>query len=152
MTTTYPISVTIVSRKAMRVSEFPRTPYTKLSEKSRTLLQRSLTGHRNGTCRPVLAFVYRPNLRSKRCSYPFSDSFTNGILGNLACIRLHTYAVPGHTQAYLFIGLSRRVLLENRASGTLDSRKLRSMKRAGVIIPGPVLLPLAPAVLLTPPL
>src|ERR671920_755133 len=48
----------------------------KLSEKSRTLLQRSLTGHRSDTCRPVLAFVYRPNLRSKRCSYPFSDSFS----------------------------------------------------------------------------
>ena len=80
----------------------------------------------------------------------FALILTNGVLGNLACIRLHTYAVPGRTQAYLFIGLSRRVLLENRASGTLDSRKLRSMKRAGVIIPGPVLLPLAPAVLLTP--
>ena len=54
----------------------------KLSEKSRTPLQRSLTGHRNDTFRLILAFVYRPNLRSKRCSYPFSDSFKMFILGN----------------------------------------------------------------------
>jgi hypothetical protein len=47
----------------------------KLSEKSLTPLQRSLTGDRNSTFRPVLAFVYRLNLRSKRCFYPFSDSF-----------------------------------------------------------------------------
>src|SRR5215211_6138591 len=63
----------------------------KLSEKSRTLLQRSLTGHRNGTCRPVLAFVYYPNLRSKRCSYPFSDSFRREILGNPICATTHSW-------------------------------------------------------------
>src|ERR687889_816098 len=56
--------------------EFPGMYLLKLSEKSRTLLQRSLTVHLNGTFRAVLAFVYRPNLRSKRCSYPLSDSFS----------------------------------------------------------------------------
>src|SRR5829696_9066684 len=42
----------------------------KLSEKSRTHLQRSLTGHPNGTFRLVLASIYPPNLRcasSKIC-------------------------------------------------------------------------------------
>src|SRR5215208_7506804 len=112
MTTTYPISVTIVSRKAMRVSEFPRTPYTKLSEKSRTLLQRSLTGHRNGTCRPVLAFVYRPNLRSKRCSYPFSDSFRRDILGNLHSFTRTPIRYRGVGKR-LVSELPRRVLLVN---------------------------------------
>src|SRR5215207_8709784 len=54
----------------------------KLSEKSRTPLQRSLTGHRNDTFRAVLAFVYWPNLRSKPRSDPFLDSFRREILGN----------------------------------------------------------------------
>ena len=47
----------------------------KLSEKSRTGLQSSLTGHRNGTFRSILASVYRPNLWLERSLYPFSDSF-----------------------------------------------------------------------------
>src|SRR5215203_442086 len=60
----------------MSEAQFPRIPLLKLSEKSRTPLQRSLTGHRNGTFRAVLAFVYWPNLRSKPRSDPFSDSFS----------------------------------------------------------------------------
>ena len=71
----------------------------KLSEKSRTLLQRSLMGHRNGTFRPVLAFVYWPNLRSKRCSYPFSDSFRETVWKN-KWGRLMTYA-PEHEKELL---------------------------------------------------
>src|SRR5919107_3688819 len=64
--------------REIRIPEarFPRRTLLKLSEKSRTLLQHSLTGHLNGTFRAVLAFVYRLNLRSRRCSYPFSDSYS----------------------------------------------------------------------------
>src|SRR5829696_8023378 len=71
-------------RIGVRVYEygFPRRTPLKRSEKSRTPLQRSLTGHRNGTFRAVLAFVYWPNLRSKPRSDPFSDSFRGGVLGN----------------------------------------------------------------------
>ena len=47
----------------------------KLSEKSRRRVKRGLPGHRSGTVRPVSAPIYRPNPRSERCSYPFSDSF-----------------------------------------------------------------------------
>ena len=56
----------------------------RLSEKSRTSLQRSLTGHLNGTFQPVLTFVYRPNLRSKCCSNPFSDSLRRVVPGTWA--------------------------------------------------------------------
>ena len=59
----------------MLETQIPRINTVKLSEKARTCLQRSLTGHRNGTFRAVLAFVYWPNLRSKPRSDPFSDSF-----------------------------------------------------------------------------
>src|SRR5215207_6633625 len=59
-----------------------QTVSLRLSEKSRTPLQRSLTGHRNGTFRAVLAFVYWPNLRSKLRSDPFSDSFSRNCLIN----------------------------------------------------------------------
>src|SRR5829696_857047 len=59
-----------------QVAGFPRITPLKLSEKSRTPLQRSLAGHRNGTFQAVLAFVYWPNLRSKPCSDPLSDSFS----------------------------------------------------------------------------
>ena len=59
-----------------RECEFPRTLLPKLSEKSRTPLQSSLTGNRNGTFRAVLAFVYWPNLRLNPRSDPFSDSFS----------------------------------------------------------------------------
>src|SRR5215217_5951558 len=51
--------------------ELPRIYLLKLSEKSRTGLQCSLTGHRNGTFWSILASVYQPNLRLERCSYPF---------------------------------------------------------------------------------
>ena len=63
-------------------SGLPRIPLPRLSEKSRTPLQHSLTGQRKGTFRPILAFVYRPNLRPKRCSYPFSDSLSRNCLIN----------------------------------------------------------------------
>src|SRR5215217_4447939 len=55
-------------------TEFPGITLLRLSEKSRTSLQRSLTGHREGTFRPILDSVYRPNPRSERCSNHFSDS------------------------------------------------------------------------------
>src|SRR5919202_2319447 len=69
----------------------------KLSEKSRTPLQRSLTGHRNDTFRLILAFVYWPNLRSKRCSYPFSDSFRVSIRGNSGMKRAGAFIAPAST-------------------------------------------------------
>jgi hypothetical protein len=43
----------------------------KLSEKSRMSLQGSLTGHRNGAFRPILASIYLPNSRSERRPHPF---------------------------------------------------------------------------------
>src|SRR5215218_2084909 len=60
-------------------SGFPGIYALRLSEKSRPRLQRSLTGHRNSTFRPILAFVFRPSLRSKGCSYPFSDSLSETV-------------------------------------------------------------------------
>jgi hypothetical protein len=52
-----------------------KTQAKKLSEKVRRCDKRGLPGHRSGTIRPVSAPIYRPNPRSERCSYPFSDSF-----------------------------------------------------------------------------
>src|SRR5215216_2412488 len=70
----------------------------KLSEKSRTPLQRSLTRHRNGTFRAVLAFVYWLNLWSKPAPTPFrtvsEGGFSEtglpirGVLGNPKSLRL----------------------------------------------------------------
>src|ERR687898_2096724 len=46
----------------------------KLSEKVSEGLQRSLTGRRNGTFRPIFAISCRPDTGSERYSDPFSDS------------------------------------------------------------------------------
>jgi hypothetical protein len=71
-----------------RASTFPPLiflPYSpsyleKRSEKSRRCLRCCPTARRNGTFRSILPSVYRPNPRSERGSYPFSDSFRRGIL------------------------------------------------------------------------
>jgi hypothetical protein len=51
-----------------------RIPLMRLSEKGRKSLQCSLTEHRNGSFRPILASLRFPNPRSEYLSYPFSDS------------------------------------------------------------------------------
>jgi hypothetical protein len=58
----------------------PRQPYSpnvleKRSETLRTRLRGGPAGRQRGAFRPILASAYRPNLRSERCSHPFSDSF-----------------------------------------------------------------------------
>jgi hypothetical protein len=52
----------------------------RLSEKSRTRLRRSSARGRRGASRSISSSVYRPKLRLKRCSYPFSDCFTRRVL------------------------------------------------------------------------
>src|SRR5215207_9451382 len=91
----------------------------KLSEKSRTPLQRSLTGHRNDTFRAVLAFVYWPNLRSKPRSDPFSDSFLGFVQAletscKLSC-RLCTAEIRGSN---LFSSTSKDTVLFLRKTCT----------------------------------
>src|SRR5215211_5973233 len=52
----------------------------RLPEKGRRSLRCSLTEHRSGAFRPILASLGLPNPRSECCSYPFSDSLGRGIL------------------------------------------------------------------------
>src|SRR3712207_4916450 len=60
----------------MRTSEnFPSETVRKVSDAPTS----SLTGHRDGTFRAILAFVSWPNLRSKPCCDPFSDSFSETV-------------------------------------------------------------------------
>src|SRR5919112_916718 len=61
-------------------NELRRIPLLRLSEKGRKSLQCSLTEHRNGSFRPILACLHFPNPRSEYRSYPFSDSLGRGIL------------------------------------------------------------------------
>ena len=53
-----------------------QTVSPRLSEKGRKTLLGSLTEHRNGSFRPILASLRFPNLRSEYRSYPFSDSLS----------------------------------------------------------------------------
>src|SRR5215217_847956 len=59
-----------------RIGELRRIPLPRLSEKGRKSLQCSLTEHRNGSFRPILASLRFPNPRSEYRSYPFSDSLS----------------------------------------------------------------------------
>jgi hypothetical protein len=47
----------------------------KLSEKSRRRLQRSITGHRNATFRPIFASVYRPSFTVGALLVPLFGQF-----------------------------------------------------------------------------
>jgi hypothetical protein len=51
----------------------------KLSEKVSKVPAASTTGCRKEAVWPFSCSVYRPNPRSERCSYPFSDSFSQRI-------------------------------------------------------------------------
>jgi hypothetical protein len=53
----------------------PQNSTSKPSEKGRKSLRHSLTEHRNGPFKPILASLHRLNPRLGRCSYTFSDSF-----------------------------------------------------------------------------
>src|SRR5918997_5761999 len=55
--------------------EVRRNSTSKPSEKGRKSLRHSLTEHRNGPFKPILASLHRLNLRLGRCTYTFSDSF-----------------------------------------------------------------------------
>ena len=65
----------------MRTSE---NPLLKLSEKGRKGLQRIALRTTQG---PISFSVYRPNPRSERCSYPFSDSFSRTFVNKRLLVR-----------------------------------------------------------------
>src|SRR5215208_6551440 len=80
----------------------------RLSEKGRKSLQCSLTEHRNGSFRPILASLRFPNLRSEYRSYPFSDSLRRGILGSWTSL----YEVLGSSKSW-----GVRSMLRKRTGG-----------------------------------
>src|SRR5215207_536254 len=79
----------------LRVCELRRIPTLRLSEKGLKSLQCSLTEHRNGTFRPILASLRLPNPRSECCSYPFSDSFCKVNSAKFACTECLEVRVSG---------------------------------------------------------
>src|SRR5215204_2148688 len=84
----------------------------KLSEKSRTRLQRSPPGRRRATFRSISPPVYRSNPRSERCSTPFLDSLRRCVLRT------------SHVRSFPKFAPSDRVLLPLRLLPLPESRVL----------------------------
>src|SRR5215217_9654167 len=70
-------------------ARFPRTPYRKLSEKSRMPLQPSLTGHRDGLLGPFWRLYTGQSYSRNPAPTPFRTVSRIGILGNpFSCARI----------------------------------------------------------------
>src|SRR5215204_6729129 len=104
------------------VSELPRIPLMRLSEKPWRSLHRSTPGRLRGVFRPISPALHQPYSPPEYCLYPFSDSLSAG-LWPLGCVAKRI-GQPFHEDPWDFyhVGLCRRPVKSlDRKSTRLNS-------------------------------